>query len=288
MDLLKFIDIIKIHHDGFNLSCVPFGDKYIATIRQQVQTERNIYPECYNKCFILKLDSSFNILSSQLLDENIEGARFVSWSKGIEDCRLIDNKTFLCNSLDTNPAWKSEVCYAEFEDYKITKLVPLYIDGEQYVRPEKNWLLLKNEGNIFYFLYWYNPFQVISVDISTGKGIKILSYDVPSISLNSHGGASIYLEKEKKYLVLIRNFEGRHYKNNFWLLLDKDFYLKGITDNFNFANNDNNDSPIYEFFTNLILKNNILHIFVSINDVETFVYTIELNNILNNIKPVNM
>ena len=105
--ILNFIDRIKINHDGFNLSCVSFeNEQYIATIRQQVQTERNIYPECYNKCFILKLDSSFNILSSQLLDENIQGTRFVSWSKGLEDCRLIDNKTLLCNSLDTNPEWK--------------------------------------------------------------------------------------------------------------------------------------------------------------------------------------
>ena len=156
------------------------------------------------------------------------------------------------------------------------------------MRPEKNWLLLKKDKNIFYFLYWYNPFQVLSVDISTGKGVKILSYDVPGLSLNSHGGACIYLEKEEKYLVLIRNFEGRAYKNNCWLLLDKEFYLKGISDNFTFVNNYNNDYPIYEFFTNLILKNNILHIFVSINDAEIIVYTIELNDILGNIKPVNM
>jgi len=283
--ILNFIDCIKINHEGFNLSCVSFeNEQYIATIRQQVQTERNIYPECYNKCFILKLDSSFNVLSSQLLDENIQGNRFVSWSKGLEDCRLIDNKTLLCNSLDTNPAWKSEVCYAEFENYKISKLVPLYIDGEQYVRPEKNWLLLKKEGNIFYFFYWYNPFQILSVDMSTGKGVKILSYDVPGLSLNSHGGACIYLEKEGKYLVLIRNFGCKYFENNKWLLLDEDFYLKGISDNFTFKNNDYN----CEFCTSLILKNNILHIFVSINDAEIFVYTIELNDILSNIKPVNM
>lgn len=303
--VLNFIDRIKINHEGFNLSCVPFGNEYICTIRNAI-LRRNMRPEelinlpdkpeCYNKCFILKLDSSFNVLSSNLLDENIDGPRFVSWSKGIEDSRLIDNNSFVCVSLDTNPAWKPEVCYIEFDDNnKISKLLPLYIEGAQYTKSEKNWILLKKENNIFYFLYWYNPFQIISVDMTTGKGNIILSYDIPGISLSSHGGACIYLEKEKKYLVLVRNLTDYGWKtifqNNTWLLLDEDFYLKGISDTFNFIEkpiNEYLDNNFYESCQSLILKNDILHMFVSIGEKDVYVYRIALNEVLCSIHPVNM
>ena len=279
----KYIDCIQIPYDGTCFSCVSHENEYIATIRQHTQGERNVYPECYNKCFILKLDSSFNILSSNLLDESIKVETFQSYSKGIEDSRLLDNKSMTAVSLDTNPNWKPEMCYIEFENFKITKLIKMYIDGEQYTKIEKNWVYLKRNENIVYFLYWYNPFQIISVDILTGKGNKILSYDIPGLSLNAHGGSCVYLENEKKYLVLIRNFEGYSYINSTWLLFDEDFYLKGISDNFRFSNN-----PGLEFCISFIMKNNILHICISINEAKIFIYTIELNEILNSIKPITM
>jgi hypothetical protein len=302
--ILNFIDRIKINHEGFNLSCVPFENEFICTIRKN-RHKSDMLPEeliylpdkidCYNKCFILKLDSSFNVLSSNLLDENTGRIRFISWSTGIEDSRLIDSNSFVCVSLDTNTEWKPEVCYVEFDNYKLSKLLPLYIEGKQYTKPEKNWLLLKKEGNIFYFLYWYNPFQIISVDMTTGKGNIILSYDIPGISLSSHGGACIYLEKEKKYLVLARNMRDYGWKtifqNNSWLLLDEDFYLKGISDTFNFIEkpvNEYMDNTFYESCQSLILKNDILHMFVSISEKDVYVYTIELNDILNSIQPLNM
>jgi hypothetical protein len=251
-------------------------------------------PECYNTCFILKLDSSFNVLTSNLLDENIGGDRFVSWSKGIEDSRLIDSNSFVCVSLDTNPAWKPEVCYVEFNNNKISKLLPLYIEGAQYSKPEKNWLLLKKEDNIFYFLYWYNPFQVISVDMSTGKGNIKLSYENPHITLTSHGGACIYLEKEQKYLVLVRNFTDYGWKtifqSNTWLLLDDNFYLKGISDTFNFIEkpiNEYSDNNFYESCQSLILKNDILHMFVTISEKDVYVYTIKLSEVLHSIKHIS-
>jgi hypothetical protein len=172
------------------------------------------------------------------------------------------------------------MCYVEFNNFKITKCLPLYIDGQQYTKPEKNWILLKRDGNILYFLYWYNPFQIITVDALTGKGTVILSYDVPGISLNAHGSNCLYLEKEKKYLVLVRNFEGYCFKNNTWLLLDEDFYLKGLSPDFTFTDR-------FEFCTSLILKNNILHIFLSIGQNESYVYKYDLTDILSNIKPLN-
>jgi hypothetical protein len=282
---INYIDYIKIQHKGYNLSCTPFGENYIASIRQHKGMPSGCYPECYNETFILMLDSSFNVVSSNKLDENIEGdnnQRYLSYSKGIEDSRLLTENSLICSSLDTNPAWKPEMCYVEFENYKITRFLPLYIDGQQHTRAEKNWILLKRDGNILYFLYWYNPFQIITVDVLTGKGTVILSYDVPGISLNAHGSYCVYLEKEKKYLVLVRNFEGNHhYKNNTWLLLDEEFYLKGISDDFKFTDR-------FEFCTSFILKSNILHIFVSVDDCEAYVYKYYLNDILSSITPVNM
>lgn len=281
----NYIEYTKINHEGYSLSCIPFGDEqYMASIRQS-KLKNGGYPEIFNETFILLLDSSFNVVSSNLLDENIESEnnpRYTSFSKGIEDSRLITEKTLICTSLDTNPNWKPEMCFVEFENFKISKILPLYIDGKQYTSPEKNWVLLKKENNIYYFLYWYNPFKIISVDILTGKGTVILSYDVPGISLNAHGGNCIYLEKEKKYLVLVRNFTGYLYQNSTWLLLDEDFYLKGISDNFHFHFNDN-----LEFCTSLIMKSNILHAFVSVGQCESYVFKYDLNDILLTIKPIN-
>jgi len=284
--ILNHLDCIKINHKGYNISCINVDDGFMATMRSSTPT--NYMPECINYTHILKMDSNFNILQSELLDESLERDRHLSFSSGIEDARLIDDKTFTCLSLDTNAMWKPEVCYVEFENSKVTIIRSLYIEGEQYTKIEKNWVLLKRDENIMYFLYWYNPLVVIKVDIDTGKGNKIISHDISNLNLNAHGGSCLYLEKEKKYLVIVRNFiqNTYTYESNCFLLLDENYNLYGYSDNFRFSNSYNG----YEMCLSLLLKDDILYCFVSLycivsvcEEADNFVYKYYLSDILSSI-----
>jgi hypothetical protein len=88
---------------------------------------------------------------------------------------------------------------------------------------------------------------------------------------------------------LFCDINGDILQNNNWLLLDEDFYVKGISDNFNFIEktvDEYYDNIFFENCASLIVKNNILHMFVTIGEKEVYVYTIELNEVLNSIKPI--
>jgi len=281
-----------IDHPGFSVSAFPLENGYLVTMRQQNLKKRiiGVYPECLNETSILHLDNDFNLLSVNILNEERVGIPiFRSYTKGVEDCRLIDEGSFLCSSLDTNEHWKPEVCYCEFSNNKITKLLKLFIDGEQYTRIEKNWLFLKRENNNLLLLYWYNPFKIVSVDLDSGCGKIVKEYSIPNLNLNAHGGACIYLEAEDKYLVVIRNFVVNSYKfrNNQWLLLDNNFMLIGISNEFIFPVNSEFN---YQMCMSLIIKSSenkrLLYAIVSIDETNNYIYEYDLNNVLNDINPI--
>lgn len=284
----------KIEYEGYNLSCVKTKStsrEYISTIRQSTYPKNGNYPECINRTIILYLDENFNIKESKILDETIDetinNKKYISYSEGIEDCRLIDESSLLCTVLHTNPYWKPEVCYIEFKNNKITKQINLYIEGEQYTKIEKNWLFLKKSEDLsqIYVLYWYNPIKIGLIDINTGKGSIIKSYEMPNNNQSNspHGGASIYLESQNQYLVTIRNYENKKYKDNSWLLFDEEFNLLGKSDGFIFPV----DYEIsYQMCMSLILEEKNLYAFVTINELEVIIYSYDLNDVLNKIKKI--
>jgi hypothetical protein len=273
---------------GFNMSCFFNSSKkeYIATVRETIHQQH--YPEAINKTKILYLNENFEIKSSYYLNENID-IKHLSYSEGIEDCRLINEKSLLCTALHTNSHWKPEMCYVEFENNKIKKLKQLYIEGQQYTKVEKNWLFLKKEENTIFCLYNYNPIQIISVDINTGKGNIIKEYNIPGVKLNSHGGACVYLEKHNKYLVIVRNVLNHQFQGNHFLLFDDSYDLQGVSDEFNFSD----FKGYYQMCMSLIVKTDentneqILYAFVGVNDNACYIYDYKLHDILEKCHPIN-
>jgi hypothetical protein len=274
--------------NGFNMSCFfnSLKNEYIATIRETMF--QTCYPEAINKTKILYLNENFEIKSSYYLNDNID-IKHLSYSQGLEDCRLIDEYSFLCTALHTNSHWKPEMCYVEFKNNKITKLKQLYIEGEQYTKIEKNWLFIKKEENNIFCFYNYNPFQIISINIDTGKATKIKEYNIPNINLKSHGSACVYLKKHNKYLVAVRNVVNHKCQGNHFLLFNDNYDLLGITEEFNFSN----FKGSYQMCMSLIVKTNentneeIIYAFVSIDDTKCYVYEFKLHDILEKCHPIN-
>lgn len=290
----------------FSLIKKNTNENYIGIMRQVDNSyldKTHLYPECFNTAYMLELDSSFNVLSKNVLNQNKECLsvpRYVNWSCGIEDSRLLDESSLLSVSLDTNPHWKPEMVYIEIsdEEKKITKLTRLYIEGKE-MESQKNWLFLKKEDNRndnVHFLYFYNPFQIISVDLNTGKGHIIKTYNVPNMNLHSHGGACIYLEKRNEYLVLVRNYEVNLNKNasghpmfanHCWLLFNDLYDLCGISEPFLFEMQDDTEIH-FQICMSLILdvEGDCLYAPVTTNEKITSIYKLHLEEVLNVIRPV--
>ena len=284
---LKTIDF-----PGFNFSFKKSQkDIYIGMIRQNDTSREKTaaYPEAFNLTYILELDSQFNIISSYLLNENLDLCpRYTNFTSGIEDARILDDNSFLCVSLDTNPYWKTEMVYSEFsnEEKKITKMLRLYLEGEEF-RNQKNWLFFKKVENTMHLLYLYNPIQIISVDLVTGKSTILKSYIKENIDINSnecefHGGSSVYLEKTNKYLVTIRKIVNHKFINNYWLLFDENYELCGISSPFLFEVN--NVEISYQMCMSLHIEEDLLYTAVSINDSFVNIYKFNINDIINNLQ----
>jgi hypothetical protein len=282
-----------IEFKGFNFSFKKHKNGYIGTIRQSIQAPKDrpsLYPECLNSTHIIELDSDFNILSSYLLDENKQLLpRYTNYCTGIEDSRLIDDKSLLCVSLDTNSNFKTEMTYVEFsnEEQKITKITRLYIEDKQGIN-QKNWLYLKKENDIMYLLYFYNPIQIVSLDLATGKGCIIKSYTKENIELNCndgefHGGACLYLEKTNKYLVSIRKITNHKFVSNYWLLFNDEYELEGISDSFIFEIKEDIEIG-YQMNMSLHIENELLYAAVSINDTFVNIYKFNIDDVLSKIK----
>jgi len=274
---------IQINYKGYNLSCVPLTDGYIATIRNSSYPNNNTNPSCFNTTTLLYLDSSFTILSSFILDENPNTfTAHTSYTRGLEDCRLIDKNSLLCACLHTNTHWKPEMCYVEFENNQITKITPLFIEAKQYSKVEKNWLFLNRvNSDTLHLLYWYNPFQIIETNTTTGKSNVIISYSLPNNTHNYHGGSVIYLEERHQYLILLRRAEHCKIIENKWLLINEDYTYVGMSEGFLFPYT---EFLLYQMCMSLIRKNkDELYAFVSINDKINYVYTYTLEKIIESI-----
>ena len=90
---------IKIHHEGYNMSFIIHPDhrnQYLATIRVSHKLSGSEseceYPMVDNKVYLVRLDSTFQVLESNYL---LEPARkiYTSYTTGLEDCRLINGRS---------------------------------------------------------------------------------------------------------------------------------------------------------------------------------------------------
>jgi hypothetical protein len=285
--------IKKIHLTG-NSMCMRERREggYIGTFRNMNNNPLNT-TNCWviNNNVIAYFDNEFNVISGFELDENLKTVpRFTNYTKGLEDIRIIGDNNLISGSLDTNPDWLCEIVYSEFshETHKLTKLVRLHIEGNDRIH-QKNWTVLKKNGDKYDILYWYNPFIIVSLNVSNGIGVITKKYSVHALAtIKAHGGACIYLEKYNQFLVLIRIFDEHEtsnvYKSSRWLLLDDTYEVCGLSTigDFNFECPGKKRSNIYyELCISLILKGDDLYLPVTINECNKYIYKISLSDLMN-------
>jgi len=281
---IKPLRKIKIIHEGYNMSIIVHPENknhYLGTIRTKVNLVGYDYPTIENNVYLLKLDSSFQILESHRLQEP-NRTKHESYTTGIEDCRLINEKMMTGVLLDNNENWLPEMCLCHIDrkTYKIEKIT-VFDANNGTPNAEKNWLVLHATSNILFMIHSYDPLRIMSVNIENGNSHvvhfqKIFNLD----NCDVHGGACVYLELKKKYLVNIRIVNDHQYAFSYWILLTEQYKLCGMSKAFVFSEKVSDDH--YEMCMSLLVKNNFLYASVSMNDDEVYVYEFLLDDILNN------
>jgi len=287
---------IKIQHEGYNMSFINHPDhknQYLATIRVSCKTTDCEYPSVENRVYLVRLDSTFQVLESNYL---LEPARkiYTSYTTGLEDCRLMNGNTMTGVLLDNSEYWIPEMCMCQFnrDNYQITKITVFNTNtGEP--KPEKNWLVLSTSNvmndNVLFMLYSYEPFRIMSVNVNTGECQvvhfqKIFNLD----NCEVHGGACVYLERERKYLVVVRIISNHKYMFSMWIMLNEQYKVCGTSKPFLFSdhggggdsNSKDKDVELYEMCMSLVEKKESLYASLSINDQEIYVYEFLLKDII--------
>jgi hypothetical protein len=266
------------------------GDHYLMLFRRRICNPiQNMNPSVFNTTFLATYDKNLNLLSETELSD-ADRPTHMSYTTGIEDSRFIDENSLLCVCCDSNPFWKPEMCHVSFSN-KVEKLTPLYIEGMPR-QIQKNWLFLKRHSEQeIDLLYWCDPFQIVRANTSTGHCNIIKSYTMDGLTLNAHGGASIFLEPSKvpvqyenKILVNIRLFEQRPelsyqtYTHSHWILLDLDYNLIGISEPFKWSDEQ------YEINTSLCIQDQYLLAPVVFNESHKYIYKLPLLEVLGSIR----
>lgn len=275
--------ITKIPLPGFNASIYPTEFGWIGTQRQQhLQKTPGAprYPEVVNITTLFHLDHNFQLIHSEELQDNPNRVKHTSYTRGVEDCRLISNSELLAVTLDTNTRWKPEVSYVKFDDSKITSIRPLAFTPEGI---QKNWLLLSRKNSVLTLLQHSNPFRIIEADLETGQTKTLKEYTIPSLNGKYHNGAVVHLPEQKQYLLTVRVKDGYNYAHSLWILLNESYDVIGYSKPFRFAEKE--DSNIsYEMCMSLFLKNDTITACLGISDRCSAIYSFSLDTILSSMK----
>lgn len=282
---IKALRKIRILHEGYNMSIIEHPDHknhYLATIRDKHNTSEFDYPTIENVVYLVHLDTSFQVLESKQLKEP-HRKKFESFTTGLEDCRLITDSMMTGVLLDNSEHWVPEMCLCYFNrhEHEINKIVVFNTNvKDDEPKPEKNWLVLTRNNNKFFMLYSYDPLRVMSVDIDSGDSHLIHFQKIFNLeNCEVHGGAAIHLEKERKFLAVVRIVNNNNYMFSMWLLLNEQYKLQGMSTGFLFSEPDNT-TPRYEMCMSLLEKNGVLFASVSLDDKELYIYEFSLEAIL--------
>ena len=285
---IKALRKIRVVHEGFNMSMIEHPDhpnEYLATIRDKFNTTEYEYPTIENIVYLVRLDSSFQVVESKKLEEPPR-KRYESFTTGLEDCRLMeDGSTMTGVLLDNSEHWVPEMCLCNFDrvSHKINKIIVFNTNtNNDEPKPEKNWLVLNRNSTKLFMLYSYDPLRVMSVDIETGDSHLVHFQKIFNLeNCEVHGGGLIYLESERVYLVTVRVVNNSNYMFSMWLLLNEQYKMVGMSTGFLFSE-PVDTKPRYEMCMSLLEKNGKLYATVSLDDEEIYVYEFDLNMILNN------
>jgi len=274
---------------GFNMSLIDhpiYEGYYLATIRKQEKLSDTEYPTIKNCNFLLVLNQQYDVVEINPMNETLIQPRklFTSFTVGLEDCRLINCQTFTAVTLDNNENWIPEVCLCKY-DYSNGNIEMIQVLKDEEYKPQKNWLFLNENISMMYFIHSYNPMKIISIDKHSFEQRTIYFQKAFYFDgCEMHGGACIYLEDLKKYLINVRVIENHVYGFSLWILLNEKYKLLGTSQPFTFlSRSDNSSNNYYEMCMSLLKKNDILLCSISVCDKDVYIIEYNLQYILNGI-----
>lgn len=253
--------------------------KYLGTIRVKEKMKEG-YPEIKNSVYLVKLDRFFQIIESNELKDMTNRDIYQSYTTGFEDCRLIDDKSFTAVVLDNTNDWVPQVVLCKFnkENYEINEVVS-FTSLHETQSPQKNWIVLNKTNQNLFLLHSYDPLKIIGIDLSrwTTKIVHFQKvFDIQHCEL--HGGSSVFLEKDKVYLICIRVVQEHHYQFSLFVTLNIQYKITGISGPFTFKEATNNEH--YEMCMSLIESNKKIIASVSCNDNDINIISYDYDYIL--------
>lgn len=164
---------------------------------------------------IVDLDGQFKATDcKELIDKSGYPMTYnTSYSKGLEDLRLIDDGRFLCTTPNSNKRDIPQLTYGEYnvDDGAIIKIVPLQLGNE--LKCEKNWMPFILDGHI-HAIYSMNPLTIVKItpdlDTPIEERVQVVQTN-DSIRLHSFRGSGGLIEYKGGYLCSIHQV---HYNQN--------------------------------------------------------------------------
>jgi hypothetical protein len=271
-----------IETGGYNMSVIVHptcSDNYLASLRKIEVLSYSEYPNVKSTTYLLELDERFMIRSSKKLVEP-QRSIFVSYTTGLEDCRLIDNTYFTGVLMDSNDKWLATMCLGKYDSStgEIKKMICLENEDNTH---QKNWLVINQTSTHMTILHSYDPLKVISVEKETGK-LHTLHYQkvFHLEDCEMHGGGCVYLYGHKKYLVNVRVVRAHCYQYSLWLLFNEKYKILGSSDPFRFLPKGENSTRHYEMCMSIIDKDDFILASVSLNDKETHMLKYKIKDII--------
>jgi len=274
--------ITKIKADGYNLSFIVHPTKtntYLATIRTKEPLSEEFYPTIKNHVHLLTLNEQFEVIHSVEMIEDISPPRktFDSFTCGVEDCRLINGNIMSAVILDNNNHWIPEmcVCHYDWESGKITKMMCF---PDEDMNPQKNWLALYENLTMIHFLHSYNPLKVVSVEKDSGFMRTEHSQKIFNLEeCEMHGGACVYLQSKKQFLVNVRVVQNHQYQYSLWLLFSQTYEMIGSSEPFTFFEKKKN-GRFYELCMSIISVEKDDKLFASVSSCDQEVFIIQYSS----------
>jgi hypothetical protein len=264
---------IPLHIVGYNGSILPRDPKqpYTGLIRRTNHTS----DEVSNTLHYFEISDTNKVLTIKPLEDTINRPRHRSWASGIEDARILTDHSCLAVTLDTNPHWKAEVSYVEFDITQgiLTKILPLSIESIPRTI-EKNWLYIQHfDTNHIDCLYSSNPIHVVRINLTTGIGQTIYKSTTYFDGKVFHNGSIVKLP-DGGFLLAVREKDTYKYKHSLFLKLSDDYALECISDPFKF-----NENYKYEMCMSMHIETTTLVACVGSDDARTSIFTIPLSTI---------
>ena len=237
---------------------------------------------------LMTLDpDTLEVLSETPMENQLKGP-FASTCQvqGLEDARVVnvgdDTLAFSCTSLEHTSDNRPRICWVELSPTAaVTKVTQItgYKDGDI----QKNWLPYMTDDKKVRFVYGYNPFVLLELDINTCIVQPIYQTDLPLQTSGWRGSSGPVMVPGHGYLILIHEIcdkpEGRHYMHRFVLMDENMAQFKAASDLFYFKHGSG-----VEMATGMVLRQNTLYIALGIEDRQAYVMTCDVENVLSNLK----